>query len=320
MKEELRQAAWLVLVAEVDLSRECSEVVHCTDACEEWYGLLETTAEGSEVRAALLCRERWRFVRRGDSESRDAEVPSQRATGYDASLRSMTPAADAILEPLIEDSRSRQRARRAPWVGAPEVEVTAQEANVAAVSQALLEPRRWRTVLAGAWRAPEAIHVLEARCALLGLVRLSRTERHHGRRALTLGHNLSSICASDKGRARDQALRAVVRRAGALCIATEIDWRCRHVTSEQCVADSASREAVRGPLPTGVVLHGSAARSLDLAWFSTLGLGDEVGPWPGRGRSGCAARAPPGLPPPPIAAADRSAAGRAPDRLSPIEW
>lgn len=58
VKEEVRQAAWLVLIAEVDLGRECSDLVHCTDASEDGSGLLETSAQGSEVRAALRCRGR----------------------------------------------------------------------------------------------------------------------------------------------------------------------------------------------------------------------------------------------------------------------
>ena len=77
--------------------------------------------------------------------------------------------------------------------------------------------------------------------SLFGLRRAPRSWLNHGKRVATIGDNLVSICAFEKGRAKSWALNALARRAASYQIAARIRWHSRHVESKRNVADAGSR-------------------------------------------------------------------------------
>ena len=88
----------------------------------------------------------------------------------------------------------------------------------------LLAKGRWAMVIKGSWKHEGVIHEKEGRVLLMGLVRASRCSSFHGRRILSIGDNLSSICSFEKGRSASFALRRPCQRAGAVSIGCELDF------------------------------------------------------------------------------------------------
>ena len=84
------------------------------------------------------------------------------------------------------------------------------------LEEAWMLPGRWTPLVEGAWAHDEVVHVLEARAEILGLRRLVRQPRWHGRRVLSLGDNMPSLLAFDRGRGKDRALMGLCRRSAAL--------------------------------------------------------------------------------------------------------
>ena len=81
------------------------------------------------------------------------------------------------------------------------------------LADGLLDPSRWKLVVAGAWKYSGLIHNKGARVAVMSLRHCTRSVSYHGTWVLTLGDNLSELCASEKGRASDRALRVLLRHA-----------------------------------------------------------------------------------------------------------
>eukprot|EP00973_Karenia_brevis_P016561 2267256-Karenia_brevis.AAC.1 len=73
----------------------------------------------------------------------------------------------------------------------------------------------WSTVMAGAWKEREKIHLLEGSVTLLAVRRLSRRLRSRNKRLLVLGDNMAVVLALSKGRASDFHLLSICRRVAA---------------------------------------------------------------------------------------------------------
>ena len=114
--------------------------------------------------------------------------------------------------------------------------------RVPALADTWSDRKRWIPIMAQKWERPkEHINLKEGRASLRGLRRAARNHRSHGCRVLSIGDNLVSICAFEKGRSKVWGLNAVARRAAAYQIGCRISWRQRHISSERCVADAGSR-------------------------------------------------------------------------------
>ena len=60
-------------------------------------------------------------------------------------------------------------------------------------------PNRWHRVIEGAWSSHSDIMSQEAKISLLGFVHSSRCAKLHHTKILSIGDNLSEICAVEKG-------------------------------------------------------------------------------------------------------------------------
>ncbi len=110
------------------------------------------------------------------------------------------------------------------------------------VDQCWDTPRRWAHLRVGCWKwAKEHINIKEGRASLFGLRRATRTRHNHGKRVASLGDNLVSICAFEKGRAKSWALNSLARRAAGYQIAARVRWHSRHIESKRNAADAGSR-------------------------------------------------------------------------------
>ena len=109
------------------------------------------------------------------------------------------------------------------------------------VSSRWTNPTRWKLLASGAWRDVEEHNVKEARVALMSLRRLGRSVTNMGTTCLTLCDNLCSVLMFEKGRSGVFALNNLCERAAAYQIGCSIEWRLRHVRSEDNVADAPSR-------------------------------------------------------------------------------
>ena len=266
VREELRRCAWLVLLAETNLGRPICRRVHCSDASGDGYCLTDSYWHTGDLLDVCRYHERWRF----HLDDAEGDMSAEQL----ATSPSSSPGASSLELWLAAQERGAKnpgRSAKPGWRPDRGVEISAEMAGIQRVPAALLEPSRWRTVVAGAWQRDETIHVLEARTSLIGLFRASRGAAGHGQVHLSLGDNLSSIMAFEKGRAKDPALRRICQRAGAICIAAEMSWRHRHVASEDCVADFGSRLKQRRGLARGVVFTRSAAAALDHARLRAVG-------------------------------------------------
>ncbi|CAK0870750.1 unnamed protein product [Prorocentrum cordatum] len=98
-------------------------------------------------------------------------------------------------------------------------------AGFAEVSAELLREATCATAVACKWRRQSTIHRLESSAGLLWLRRASRNSRCHGHRLLSLGDNMSMICAHEKGRASDFGLLSGCRCSFAISVACNLKER-----------------------------------------------------------------------------------------------
>ena len=113
--------------------------------------------------------------------------------------------------------------------------------------------------MAGAWRHPGRIHLLEAKVSLMGLRNAAVSRRSEDCVVLSLGDNMAEVLATERGRARDRGLNACCRQSFAWQLAAGVDWRRRYVPTDKNISDSDSRLADRGALEAGEVMIPAAA-------------------------------------------------------------
>ena len=232
--DELTVAKGLIFLGEGNLARTSAPVAFTTDASLKGYALFASPVETKEVFGLTKRKERSRFKK--------VEI-----THFDPDDRCLGELADPLLpvpEPLPALRRPGKRALRP-------LQVVDSGCPLAPLPQSFLEPSRWHLIVAGAWRDSGVIHEFEARTAVMGLRRAARDPSCHGTVVLSAGDNMSAVMAFEKGRAVSYELLAQCRRAAAIQISCEIDWRQRHVRTAENVADHASRMADRGELFPG---------------------------------------------------------------------
>ncbi|CAK0884216.1 unnamed protein product [Prorocentrum cordatum] len=111
------------------------------------------------------------------------------------------------------------------------------------------------------------IHVLGGRATLLGLRRATRSVAAHGCRVLSIGDNLSSMMAFEKGRCANPVLRQLACQAAARQLATGTQHYRRYSESKRNPTDHDSRAADRFEFAPGQTQRGAAR---DLGDFISL--------------------------------------------------
>ena len=231
-----------------------------SDSSAKGYAVHATNITASEVKPLIAAPERARFVAHEDSPGPD-DVP------FLGALPGPRLPVDDIFDTIPR--RPQRRGPRRPRVlirtgfildPLPDVFVAAD---------------RWARVARGAWRCPGKIHALEARATLYGLKKASAEIVTHGWIVFSVGDNLSSILAYEKGRARCEDLLAQCRQAaGRRLRRRRADrWHHRHVESERNVTDHDSRAADRAE-----VLRGQAPSTARSNRFSASSTREAVAP------------------------------------------
>ncbi|CAK0838714.1 unnamed protein product [Prorocentrum cordatum] len=219
VKNEMRLVQGLLFLCEYDLGADFSREVYCSDSSDIGFALLSTRATEAELRELTRYRERWRF-KLVETLSEVALVRPEWAEYVGGRLR---PGGGADL----------------PEGAYAEVEVPSA---IPPVDQCWDTPRRWAHLRVGRWKwTKERINIKEGRASLFGSRRATRTRHNHGKRVASLGDNLVSICAFEKGRAKSWALNSLARRAAGYQIAARVRWHSRHIESKRNAADAGSR-------------------------------------------------------------------------------
>ena len=247
LRSELRVFAAILPLVFHDPCRRMSPLAFCSDASGAGYALHVSTLGGEVVADIARWRERWRF-RDEDEPTYVAPDPSPDFVGRSAE--------DHDICPVFADWVASQGGRRGPRSRAPlprsmPPRLREVPAAVPPLPDDILDVARWRRVAVGAWRDPAAIHLKEARIALLGLRIACRTPAMADAELLSLGDNMGEVLSHDRGRARDRGLNAVCRRSAAHRLALNLCWNRRYVETGRNPSDADSRLAERGVLRPG---------------------------------------------------------------------
>ena len=261
---ELRLAKALIPLAGVDLGASWHPWAYCSDASMWGYALATSKFDLDELRDIGAYRERWRFLAidryagdPGDLPGTECATLAGFAAGRD------DDAAFAGLGPP-PPGRNAPRRRRAARVDIEAPAAVACRGGIPALPDSALAARRWQLVVRGAFLYGAPIHVLEGRTTLLGLRRATRSVAAHGCRVLSIGDNLSSMMAFEKGRCANPVLRQLACQSAARQLATGIQHYHRYSESKRNPTDYDSRAADRFELAPGQTQRG-AARDLGAA-------------------------------------------------------
>ena len=207
-----------------------------SDSSSKGYAVHATSISADEIKPLIAAPERARFATREDAPPPD-----------DAPFAGAMPGPRLPMDDILDEipRRPRRRGPRRPRV------LIRTGFNLVPLPDDFVAADRWVRVVRGAWRCPGKIHALEARATLFGLKKASIETIAHGRVLFSVGDNLSSILAYEKGRARCEDLLAQCRTAAAYLIGAQIRWHHRHVESERNVTDFDSRAADRGEIARG---------------------------------------------------------------------
>ena len=268
---ELSVARGILPLCGLRLDRPICKRVYCSDASDKGYALHVTMATMEEAWEAARFRERWRFKEaEGVAVGRDRSLVLQ---GGRAPLLSPTPARDTIaISPGGQPPAWRRR--RLDW-------------RAGRLSGRVIQPPHcpcgrhdrsrcgtrtwWRSwvpfpasrrsglILLGgsAWLpAPGAgrarsIARTPCRAALLGLHRDASDPAAHGAVVLSFGDNLAETLVYDRGRAKEWALLALVRKSNAFQLGTDLRWARRYIETKRNPSDADSHIADRGGLAPG---------------------------------------------------------------------
>lgn len=184
VKDELVVAKSLIfVVGGGSLRRPPCPIAYISDASMKGYAIYETGVSAPCLRDLTRYRERSRFATREKFVDREHD-------GYRGTMAGPGVEPDFV-EGIIALPRGRRRPRARDF----------EEVDLGHVIPPLpddfVDERRWRLIVAGAWRDAALIHEYEARAAILGLRRSAANVDHHGCGLLSAPDNMSCVCAFD---------------------------------------------------------------------------------------------------------------------------
>ena len=256
VRKELKTIMGLIFTVEKKLSSPVNPEVHVGDSSDHGYGLMSTHAAPAHVKQELEHKEKWRFIISSEpplarceggpygaeDNSSDSEFIGSAAQ---AGVGTLTKYGKHMAGKLDDDENTPLfKSRRQRLLGpAVETPPTLLEVHpIPEVSARWTDPARWKLLACGPWRlVDEHINVKEARVALMGLRRLCRSVGNMQTTCLSLCDNLCSVLMFEKGRSGVHSLNNLCKKAAAYQIGCSIQWRLRHIRSEDNVADAPSR-------------------------------------------------------------------------------
>ena len=252
--------------------------VYCSDASDKGYALHVTTATTEEAWEAARFRERWRFKEaEGLAVGRDRSLVLQGASAESFACPGYERDFSLWATSRMEEEEARLAGRASPGPGSSasssparqmrpvplrELDMVEVGGAVPRLAEEWVDPARWKRLVASAWRRPGKIHCKEARAALLGLQREAADPAAHGAVVLSFGGNLAETLAYDRGRAKDWALLALVRKGSAFQLGADLRWARRYIETKRNPSDADSRIADRGGLAPGQIIVGDAQPKL----------------------------------------------------------
>ena len=265
---ELWNIAGLIFLAEVDLQAEWLPWAICSDACEHSFAIHAKKFSSDLLREAGSVRERWRFTAQ-------EKLPVASHTLSYSSAKPKT-AGLSVAEKLFGDELAACRViRKPPSSLAVSREVVEVDGGlVAPLASEFAAPSQWFLFLRGGWRYRATMHIKEALASLRGLAAVAQDSSRHGCQLLSLGDNLAEICACEKGRCSDAALRVLLSHALAFTLAPQIRWRRRYIESERNPSDADSRRLHRPGQRIAGVAH--AAGGNFASWLGACSTHSEA--------------------------------------------
>ncbi len=255
VRSEIRNASSLVWLAFTELGGDIVRSVDIGDSSQEGYALLTRECSSSQVLAATRFKEKWRFVALPQNLKNAIERKHvERHSGGEASedfedvLESVGVGVDTeygrwLAECLVEGSWIRTSALRSQYRARPSKRVDVEIPTlVPPLPGDMVDAKHFRVVWARKWRwVDEHINIKEGRVLVSSLKRFVRIASLFGCKKLSLGDNLPSLLALDKGRSSSPAMNKLCRVSASLIGATGARWRLRHVETERNAADKPSR-------------------------------------------------------------------------------
>lgn len=163
VRDELRLAAGLTLIAERSWVRPPAPVLFLSDSSMHGFALMTSSVDAHGRRQVTQWAERWRFR---EAIGETVCVPSTAHRGRAAEVEELAPKFEAWVEqqkPVSDAKSSRRQTTRV------RTEYETDSEWVPPLPESLLVSHRWKPVLAGGWRYSGAIHAKECRVSLLGL-------------------------------------------------------------------------------------------------------------------------------------------------------
>lgn len=224
-KQESRECiifSGLIPLLFADIKRGWSDVITCTDASPDGFGICEQRVGGASAQRLGRWNERWRFKRLRPEEW----APRRRALQR-----------DPVCDPITVTGLGHD--------GDYDDDLVKLNEDFPEVDCQLLRPSLWKTVLMGKWRSHEHITLKEGRALIICLRRLSRSSHSRNKKHVILVDNFSLALAVSKGRAKNFRLLRITQQVAALSLAAGLGLRLRWLPSELNPADGPSRGQIQ---------------------------------------------------------------------------
>ena len=256
VRDEFRAFAALMPFLQSDWHRPWNQLVTCTDASEEGYGVCASWWPRSTVASVGRVSERSRFKRSGGHSARESALGSAGFIHDPTSGKWALP--DIDINDFLDDSG---------WT---------LNADFAEVPAELLHKSQWEPKSWGRWQRAENILVLEARALIGGIRRVCSSNHGHDCRQLCLVDNLSLALCFERSRSRNFKVIRILRQASAYLLGFNISLSVRWIPSELNSADGPSRPGVGSscdltdviPFPLGAARKPSDRTHEQRTWSS----------------------------------------------------
>eukprot|EP00438_Fugacium_kawagutii_P019574 Skav228158 [mRNA] locus=scaffold439:19428:23715:+ [translate_table: standard] len=190
---EMRIVLGLIFLNEANLEAPYHPTVYLGDSSTYGFSLMETTASQHEIKTAMKCHERWRFI------EAPAEVPDGESIHRYTSPAGQAPgvglaSATAYGESIRVSSHTHKKKKKVKLKGDVRTSKTIT-VEVPTLCEPLQDcwhkPGRYRLLVARPWKyKQEHINLKEARVLLMGLRRHCRSAQNSHSRLLSLSDNL----------------------------------------------------------------------------------------------------------------------------------